>query len=361
MKVKNSMTVNLKDRDWKEFSIGELFDVSGTKTTRPERLIKGGKTPRITTSATNNGLDNTYKNEPTERGGVITVDSATFGFVSYQEADFIATDHVEKISMKSNNKMDRYLGMFLVQSIKYSTAGEYAYGYKFSQGRIRRQKILLPVTQTGDLDYNFMRKYMKEKEQEKLKQYLSNAKERARQIKNYLEVQPLKEKKWNIFRIDYIFTEIKRGKRLKKNDHIKGNKPYISSTGINNGVDSFVGNKENVRVFSNNLTIANSGSVGSCFYQPFEFVASDHVHSLKLKNDNTSEYVYKFISTIASRLKDKYSFNYEISDDRIKRENILLPTNQKNEPDYEYMENYMKKLEYEKIKQYLQYISTRYN
>ncbi len=355
------MTVNLKDRDWKEFSIGELFDVSGTKTTQPSDLIKGGNTPRITRAATNNGLDDTYKNKPTERGGVITADSTTIGFVSYQEADFIATDHVEKISMKDNSKMDKYLGMFLVQAITRSVADKYSYGYGFSQTRILRQKTLLPITKTGEPDYNFMRKYMQEKEQEKLNQYLSNIKERARQIENYLEVQTIKEKKWKTFKIDYIFTEIKRGKRLKKADHMKGNKPYISSTGINNGVDGFVGNKERARFFSNSLTIANSGSVGSCFYQPFEFVASDHVHSLKLKNDNISEYVYKFISTIVSRLKTKYSFNYEMTDKRIKRENILLPVNKKNEPDYEYMENYMKKLEYEKIKQYLQYISTRYN
>ncbi len=173
------MKNNLKNRDWEEFFIGELFDVSGTKTTRPEKLIKGGKTPRITTAATNNGLDNTYKNEPTERGGVITADSATFGFVSYQMVDFIATDHVEKISMKDNSKMDRYLGMFLVQAITYSTADKYAYGYKFSQGRIKRQKILLPVTKTGEPDYNFMREYMQEREQEKLKQYFANIKKRV--------------------------------------------------------------------------------------------------------------------------------------------------------------------------------------
>ncbi len=43
--------------------------------------------------------------------------------------------------------------------------------------------------------------------------------------------------------------------------------PYISSTAINNGIDNFISNKKKVRVFSNCLSIANSGSVGACFYQ----------------------------------------------------------------------------------------------
>jgi hypothetical protein len=148
-----------------------------------------------------------------------------------------------------------------------------------------------------------------------------------------------------------IFTEIQRGKRLKKTDHKKGKMPYISSTGLNNGVDGYVGNKEKVRIFSDCLTIANSGSVGACFYQPFEFVASDHV--TQLKNDDFNEYTYKFISSIVKRLGVKYSFNREMNDTRIKKEKILLPVNDQKEPDYDYMENYMKQVEYKKLNEYL--------
>ena len=73
----------------------------------------------------------------------------------------------------------------------------------------------------------------------------------------------------------------------------------------------------------------------------------------KLKNDHFNAYVYKFISSIVKRLGVKYSFNREINDTRIKREKILLPINHKKEPDFEYMENYMKQLELKKLKEYL--------
>jgi hypothetical protein len=142
---------------------------------------------------------------------------------------------------------------------------------------------------------------------------------------------------------------------LKKDNHIKGEMPYISSTGINNGVDGFVGNTGNVRIFNDCLTLANSGSVGTTFYQPFQFVASDHV--TKLSNTKFDKYVYLFISMLISRLGEKYSFNREINDDRIKKEKIMLPVNGQKEPDYAFMESYMRDLERKKIAEYQSFIA----
>jgi hypothetical protein len=162
---------------------------------------------------------------------------------------------------------------------------------------------------------------------------------------------------WAEFYLNDIFQSIQRGKRLKKDDHISGNIPYISSTGLNNGVDGFVGNVEGVRRFENCLTIANSGSVGATFYQPYPFVASDHV--TKLENSAFNKYVYLFISSISRRLSEKYSFNREINDKRIQREKIILPINSKDEPDYVFMEHYMRQKEAEKITAFQTYITKR--
>jgi hypothetical protein len=169
----------------------------------------------------------------------------------------------------------------------------------------------------------------------------------------------LENKEWIEFDLKDVFTEIQRGKRLKKADHIEGLQPYVSSTGINNGIDGYVGNKEKVRVFNNCLTLANSGSVGSCFYQPFPFVASDHI--TKLENKEIGKYTSLFIANLVSRLGVKYSFNREINDKRIKREKIILPTNNKGEPDYEFMEQYMRHKEQEKIEEYQGFVQKRLN
>jgi hypothetical protein len=166
----------------------------------------------------------------------------------------------------------------------------------------------------------------------------------------------LTSREWKEFSLTNIFSAIQRGKRLKKDDHFEGNIPYVSSTALNNGIDDFIGNKYNVRVFENCLTIANSGSVGSTFFQPFNVVASDHV--TKLENPILSKYAYLFLATMTSRVSGKYGFNREINDQRIKKEKILLPVNSQGKPDYDFMESYMRQRETELLEAYKNHLST---
>lgn len=161
-------SLKLEKLEWKEFIIGELFEVSGTTTTHPSQLQNGGTTPRITCASTNNGLDDTYKNTPTEQGGVLSLDSATIGFVAYQENDFIATDHVEKIAFKNNKTMSRYVGLAIKLCIDSAIGKKYGYGYKFSQTRIKRQIIKLPTDSEGNPNWEFMENYMRNLEHKHL-------------------------------------------------------------------------------------------------------------------------------------------------------------------------------------------------
>jgi len=112
-----------------------------------------------------------------------------------------------------------------------------------------------------------------------------------------------------------------------------------------------------VRKFNKVLTIANSGSVGAVFYQPFEMIASDHV--TKLESEKCGKHAYLFLASIVKRLGEKYSFNREINDARIKNEKILVPVNGHGEPDYSYMEQYIQNMEYQKLKKYQTYIQDR--
>lgn len=166
----------------------------------------------------------------------------------------------------------------------------------------------------------------------------------------------LNEREWAEFDIRAVFPEIRRGKRLKTADHIEGNIPYVSSSAMNNGVDAFIGNDGHIRKYENCITLANSGSVGTAFYHCYEFIASDHVtalHSSKL-----NKYSYLFVATMVSRLQGKYSFNREINDLRINREKVLLPIDDEGQPDYAFMEQYIREREKQLIEQYIAHIGT---
>lgn len=167
----------------------------------------------------------------------------------------------------------------------------------------------------------------------------------------------LSDREWKDFAVPYVFQNIQRGKRLKKADHILGIVPYVSSTANNNGVDAYIEATKGTRVFENCISLANSGSVGTAFYEPFAFVASDHVTSLK--RENTSQYVYLFLTAVLEQQKSNFDFNREINDLRIKKMRIMLPVDDNDEPDYQFMEDYMKELMVAKRKQYQEYVEQR--
>lgn len=156
----------------------------------------------------------------------------------------------------------------------------------------------------------------------------------------FTEIPLLEEQPWKEFLLTDLFPTIQRGKRLTKANQVSGDIPYVSSRAVKNGIDNYVSNNDNVRKFSNCMTIANSGSVGSSFYHEYEFVASDHV--THLKNETFSKYVYLFISALTKRMSEGYNFNREINDSRISREKIILPVDDNSSPNYQYMEQYIK-------------------
>ena len=231
---------------------------------------------------------------------------------------------------------------------------KFLYAYKFNENRMRAQNIILPVTSKGEIDYNFMESYIKELEDHKIKEYREFATKRLNECKdNAQAVEQLEEKEWKPFFIKDLFQEVQRGKRLIKENQKSGFVPYISSSAMNNGVDNYISNDTRVRKFGNCLSLANSGSVGSCFYEPFEFVASDHI--THLKNTERNKFQYLFEATLLNRLSEKYNFNREINDVRISKEIILLPVDSAGNPDYAYMESYIKNLMAQKYAEYLEF------
>ena len=146
----------------------------------------------------------------------------------------------------------------------------------------------------------------------------------------------LDDREWKDFAVPDIFQNIQRGKRLKNADHIPGIVPYVSSTANNNGVDDYIEASEGTRVFKNCISLANSGSVGTAFYEPFAFVASDHVTSLECKEANG--YIYLFLTAVLEQQGSNFNFNREINDLRIKKMRVMLPVTDEGKPDYQFME-----------------------
>lgn len=330
--------MKLSDREWKTFTTSELFNINpGTASDFSKlKLSNNSKIPCIGAKYNNNGVVGFANNEELKVKGnslvFIKTGEGSVGLTIYKEEDFIPH---KNIYVGYNANLNKYNGLFIA-TLYNKQKFIYSYGYGLNRLRVEKRKILLPSI-NNQPDYEFMEKYIKEN-YFRLKSVIKD--KRKNEINDY---RSLSEVDWKAFKLIDIFDSIQRGKRLTKNKQIDGNTPYISSTSNNNGINNFISNN-NVRSFDNCLTLANSGSVGETFYHPYKFVASDHV--THLKENNLNKYTYLFIANMIKRIGNKYSFNREINDFRIKREQIILPT-LNDQPDYDFMEQYMKRKENE--------------
>lgn len=346
----------LEEKKWHEFFLNQIFSVSAGKRLETRNKIPGLR-PFIGAADNNNGVTGFVQNENTSK------DKNVLG-VNYNGAPCIAFYHPYRCLFSDDVKRlhllqrkDNPLILLFFPAVFAMQKSKYTYGYKFKEQRMLRQKLMLPATSEDTPDYDYMSKYVKQKKSKLLARYTAYVKRRLAELGAPVAIPELMEKEWKDFQLTKIFAVVSRGKRLKKADHISGNIPYISSTAMTNGMDGTCGNSHGVRMFSDCLTIANSGSVGSCFYHPYEFIASDHVTALKCKTYNS--YIYLFLSILIGRLKEKYNFNREINDFRIARERIMLPVNDSSLPDYVYMEQYVKNLLWKKYRQYLDFLEAQ--
>ena len=344
--------LKLTDVEWGEFKVKDIFEVTNSKPYHKNNLkITKKGIPYITRTSFNNGLEEIVENINVHNNPKNTISlGAENADFFYQSVEYITGN---KMYIIQNDNISKNVGIFLVQSFRNSIKDcGFGYGKGLTGTRFKERIVMLPMDSQGQPNWQFMEDYIKQEQKQQVQKIIDYYERKLVELAG--DVVGLDKVEWKTFRFTEVFQDIQRGKRLTKANQTDGPKPYISSTSENNGVDAFIGNETGVRKFEDVLTLANSGSVGSTFYQQFEFVASDHVTALK--SENADKYAYLFLSTVVKRLEEKYSFNREINDTRIKREKIILPADKQGNPDFQYMSDFVKKLELDKVQEVLEYI-----
>lgn len=159
---------------------------------------------------------------------------------------------------------------------------------------------------------------------------------------------------WQLFSLNKLFN-IEKGKRLTKQSMIPGEINYIGATAFNNGVTAKIGNTEHLHP-AGTLTVCYNGSVGQTFYQTEPFWATDDVNVLYPKFE-MNEYIALFLIPIIFKLGQKYGYVDKWTADKMKETKIPLPSSANAEPDFAYMEQYMKSVE-ESVKSSVSILNT---
>lgn len=163
----------LDSRRWKEFFLEDIFSIFSSVRLTKDDMTEGTR-PFVGASDSNNGVTafvgNTNNSLDRNVLGVNYNGSVVENFYHPYEAIF--SDDVKRLHLKEY-KDDKYVFLFIKQSILMQKC-KYEYGYKFNGERMKRQKIMLPVTSSSTPDYAFMSKYMHHIELRQLKVYIDN-------------------------------------------------------------------------------------------------------------------------------------------------------------------------------------------
>lgn len=160
------------------------------------------------------------------------------------------------------------------------------------------------------------------------------------------------EKENGIFKLRSSLSGIDKNKLLESNDK---ETPYITRSDFNNGVALFVGKEQREKFKIDKGNVITIGlDTQTVFYQPHSFYTGQNVQVLY--NEHLNKYTAKFIIPLLKKQVSKLSWGGNGATlGRLKRMQLLLPIDQNNMPDYEFMEAYIKEKEKIKREEYLDY------
>lgn len=151
--------------------------------------------------------------------------------------------------------------------------------------------------------------------------------------------------KWEPFKIRSLFT-VKRPVARSQSKYDDGDVPFVASGNYNNGVLKYLCPKTG-EILDKGNCITVSPIDGSAFYQKNDFLGRGGAGSsiIMLYNDSINEYSGCFIATIIHTVCKKYYYSDMANKDVIAEETIMLPVDENHQPDFSYMESYMKNQE----------------
>lgn len=160
--------LDLNNRDWAPFKISDLFQPArGTE--KNMTSLQVGDVPLISARNCDNGVKTfaSIPNERLHRGHAITLNNdgdGGAGLAYYQPMEFALDTHVTDLRPRdSSGNLSRYAMQFVAASIsKQRTL--FGHGRSISLKRLNLLRVMLPIDESSNLDWQFMEDYIRERE-----------------------------------------------------------------------------------------------------------------------------------------------------------------------------------------------------
>lgn len=342
-KIDAPLDKKLQTIKWGEFRLGDLFDVLSYKQrfdANKVTLVKCGGHPYIVRQSTDNGQkgfideDENYLND----GNTISFgqDTAT---MYYQVQPYFTGDKI-KILKPKLERFSKDNAQFFLATMRRSFSN-FGWGTSsFSVDIIQNQKITLPTTQDNEIDFDFMESFIRKLEDE-----------RVRELSAYLTASGLTDTKlseseekavcafdeivWGEFNVESLFGKSTRGKRLKGDDRISGDLPFVTAGEADTGISAFISN--DVEVFSANTTTIDM--FGSAKYRNYQYGADDHVAVVHTESLHKNAAVFVTTACHKSAHNGQFNYGHNFYAKDADELNIMLPITPDGSPDYAVMQD----------------------
>jgi len=355
-KVNTLLNKRLENVEWgEEVYLTELFTIKRGKRLTVENRVRGNR-PLVTAGYENTGVAEFIGNDKQEIFSKDTITIDMFGNTFYRNYCYSADDNIlvlfDKKSIQPKAKL------FIVNLINRIISCKFSYGKQYRMGSFNQTKIQLPV-KNKKIDFEFMESFITELESEqisKLEAYLL-----ASGLKDYIltnEEQNILDDFesgkfiWDSFNLENLFGKSTRGRRLKSDDRIKGNLPFVTAGEAKEGISAFIGN--DITIFSENTTTIDM--FGSAKYRNYKYGGDDHIAVVNTQDLHqlASIFVTSAIHKSSYTGEFHYGRNFYAKDaDEL---NIFLPIKNKK-PDYKLMETLISAIQKQVIKDVVLYVN----
>ena len=295
----------------------------------------------ITAGLSNNGiLGKTNIKAKIFNANTITIDM--FGNAFYRQFRYKMVTHARVFSLKPNFEITERHGMFLSSAL-FFLRHHFGYENMCSWAKIQDIKITLP-THNGAIDYAFMETFIAELEAQRLAEleaYLA-----VTGLQDYTLTQEEEEAlsdfdkgkiEWREYRFADIFNNIQQGRRLKKDDQIEGNIPFVMAGITNTGVVNYISNP--VATFPKNAITIDI--FGNAFYRNYDFGAGDDTGVYWNTERELSREMMLFLTKASEKaLEGKFSYGKKLRSSQSLNFRMKLPT-KNGTPDYDFMNTYI--------------------
>lgn len=332
---------------WKEFRIGDLFEACLSKDDIQPKDFVEGKIPLVSSGKENNGIIAFVEDKKARLWEANTLTIDMFGKVFYQENPYFAVSHGRVNILLPKISMTKGCLQFMGCAIEKVTLQKYAFNEMCTGTKVLKDNIKLPATPDGAPDWAYMESYMANLET-KVAESLTML-----QAAKDAEKKKVDTREWGEFRVGELF-EVKISKSVDKGGlefAEDGEYDFIGRTPLNNGIQ---GRLNKLKFEANQEGTYSIAQIGMhvCQYRERKWYASQNIFILTPFAEKSHK-ANKFIATVITRYLDcaygEDTYATYPTAKTLPHLKIKLPVDKTGQPDWAYMEEYMRKVE-ERVK-----------